>query len=66
MAEDFTFHCSVGWSIAVAAWVLITTFILFNVVKKTVGLRVSHEEEIAGLDIEEHNTQAYNDFVIRT
>ena len=35
-------------------WVIITSFILFKVVDKTVGLRVSRREEIEGLDTNEH------------
>ncbi|OPX45765.1 ammonia channel precursor [Ruminiclostridium hungatei] len=50
--------------LAVAAWVAGTMLILFTVIKKTVGLRVSREEEIAGLDIGEHGlTSSYADFM---
>lgn len=38
-------------------------FILFGIIKATVGLRVSEEEEIEGLDINEHGNVAYPDFV---
>jgi Amt family ammonium transporter len=49
---------------SVALWVTITMFILFTVLKKTVGLRVSAAEEIAGLDSEEHGlASAYADFM---
>lgn len=34
---------------AVAAWTLVTITIVFLIIKATVGLRVSEEEEIAGL-----------------
>ena len=37
--------------IATVAWVVVTMVIIFNVLKHTVGLRVSADEEIAGLDI---------------
>jgi len=47
---------------AVAAWTLVTTFILFKTIKATVGLRVHAEEEINGLDIEEHGIESYADF----
>jgi Amt family ammonium transporter len=50
--------------LAVAAWTLSTTFILFKTLKATVGLRVSKEDEILGLDHSEHATQAYADFVL--
>lgn len=48
--------------LAVMAWTLGTAFILFTVIKKTVGLRVEPEEEMAGLDIHEHGSEAYPDF----
>ena len=45
-------------------WVFPTAFILFKVIKATVGLRVSPEEEMEGLDIGEHGVEAYPDFQI--
>jgi Amt family ammonium transporter len=51
--------------IAVAfAWSFTACFILFKVIKATVGLRVSAEEEMDGLDMEEHGNMAYPDFQI--
>lgn len=47
-------------------WTTITAFILFAIIKLTVGLRVSEEEEIEGLDVTEHGTAAYGDFVIKS
>ncbi|UDE94985.1 ammonium transporter [Carnobacterium viridans] len=50
--------------IAVVAWVTITMFITFKLVDKTIGLRVTEEEEIAGMDISEHGLESsYGDFV---
>lgn len=40
--------------IATAAWVTVTMIIIFFAIKHTIGLRVSKEEEIAGLDSCEH------------
>lgn len=51
--------------LAVAAWTFLTTFILFKVVNSTMGLRVSKEEEEAGLDIEEHGIESYADFEMK-
>nr|WP_122012688.1 ammonium transporter [Maliibacterium massiliense] len=49
---------------SVAAWVVVTMLIIFTLIKKTIGLRVSEAEEIAGLDIEEHGlASAYADFM---
>ncbi|MDR0301729.1 MAG: adenylate cyclase, partial [Treponema sp.] len=51
--------------VSVIAWVAITMTIIFTVIKKTMGLRVSRAEEIAGLDITEHNiSSSYADFMI--
>lgn len=51
--------------IAVIAYVAITMTIVFKVIDKTIGLRVSKEEEIMGLDSQEHGIQSsYADFMI--
>ena len=48
---------------AVLVWTIITMTIAFFIIKKTVGLRVSEEEEIKGLDVTEHGLpSAYADF----
>lgn len=50
---------------AVAAWTAVTITIAFLIIKVTVGLRVSEEEEIVGLDSCEHGlTSAYAGFSI--
>ena len=46
-------------------WIVITTAVLFGVLKAMGKLRVSREEEIRGLDIKEHGMEAYADFVPR-
>ncbi len=43
----------------VIAWVGITSFILFGALKATLGLRVSEEEEVTGLDVAEHGSSGY-------
>lgn len=48
--------------LAVGAWTLATSFALFKILKGTVGLRVSAEEELAGLDVSEHAEEGYPDF----
>ncbi len=50
--------------VAVAAWVAVTMTIVFWAIKHTIGLRVSEEEEIRGLDIMEHGLpSSYADFM---
>ncbi len=48
--------------VAVLVWCLVTGFILFSAIKAVTGLRVTEEEEQAGLDYEEHGASAYPDF----
>ncbi len=50
---------------AVMAWTLGTAFVLFTIIKKTNGLRVDETEEIQGLDMHEHGSEAYADFTLR-
>ena len=45
-------------------WTFTTAFILFKVLAATVGLRVTAEEELEGLDLGEHGASAYPDFVV--
>jgi Amt family ammonium transporter len=45
--------------VAVAAFVLVTSVVLFAVIKATVGLRVSEQEEREGLDVHEHGSPGY-------
>lgn len=51
--------------VAVAAWTTVTMIIVFALIRATVGLRVSEEEEITGLDAVEHGLpSAYAGFSI--
>jgi len=45
-------------------WVFPTAFLLFKLIDVTIGLRVSPEEELEGLDFAEHGGNAYPDFEI--
>ena len=50
--------------VVVIAWVAVTMTIVFQIIKHTIGLRVSREEEIMGLDKPEHGlVSAYADFM---
>jgi len=46
--------------VAVAAWSMAAGFVLFRILKVTIGLRVSRRVEEEGLDIYEHGESAYN------
>ncbi|MBN2109751.1 MAG: ammonium transporter, partial [Methanosarcinaceae archaeon] len=45
-------------------WAFIISFIAFKIIDLVIGLRVSEEEEINGLDIREHGVLAYPEFII--
>lgn len=47
-------------------WAFGCGFVLFYIIKKTMGLRVSPEEEMEGLDAGEHGANAYPDFQMST
>ena len=52
--------------LCIAGWTIITMGIVFTVLKKTIGLRVTAQEEIEGLDSTEHGLESgYPDFVSR-
>ena len=51
--------------VTVAAWTAVTITIAFVIIKKTISLRVTEEEEIVGLDSMEHGlASAYSGFSI--
>lgn len=50
--------------VAAFIWSFCATFILFKIIDKTIGLRVSPQEEAEGLDITEHGGNAYPDFEV--
>lgn len=50
--------------LAVSIWGFASTYGLFSLLKVTVGIRVSVEDEIEGLDISEHGMTAYNDLEV--
>ena len=65
------FGAMAGWDqfavqlIGVGSYVaicIVSSFIIFFVLKKTIGIRVSEKEELEGLDGHEHGMSAYSDF----
>lgn len=49
--------------LCVGVFVFFSSAIVWFVIKKTIGLRVSLKEEIEGLDVNEHGNQAYPEFM---
>lgn len=48
--------------VSVMAYVAVCGVVLFTVLNKTIGLHVSEQEEIDGLDVHEHGMSAYANF----
>jgi Amt family ammonium transporter len=66
--EGLTVKIITTQAIGIAAafvWSFGCAFILFKVIKATVGLRVTEEEEVEGLDYGEHGSHAYADFLTK-
>ena len=62
---DFLISQLIG-VVSVAAWTIGCITIVFTIIKKTVGLRVSTEEELEGLDSCEHGlSSSYADFQVK-
>ena len=50
----------------IGAFTFVFALIVFGILKFTIGLRVSPEEELKGLDLGEHDQEAYSGFQIFT
>jgi len=48
--------------VAYGIFTIICSFVIFMIIKAVMGVRVSNEEEITGLDLAEHGMEAYPDF----
>lgn len=48
--------------VSIFAWVFITSLIVWMILKKTIGIRVSEQEEDEGVDIAECGLEAYPEF----
>ncbi|WP_242203031.1 ammonium transporter [Aestuariivivens insulae] len=59
---DHTLYAQFIGVLCYAAICLVSAFLIFFVMKKTVGIRVSEKEELEGLDAHEHGMDAYPDF----
>jgi len=57
---DGNFLTQLTGTVAVVAWTAIASFVILLILKLTLGLRVSDEEEIEGLDKSLHGESAYN------
>ncbi len=51
--------------VSVGVFVFVASYVVWNLLKMTMGVRVGIHEEIDGLDISEHGNNCYPDFVTR-
>ena len=57
---DGNFGTQLTGTVAVVAWSLIASFVILLILKLTLGLRVTEEQEVEGLDVSLHGESAYN------
>ena len=60
--EDASLLWQLYGIVAIFAWVFVTSLIVWFILKKTIGIRVSEEEEYEGVDIGECGLEAYPEF----
>ena len=62
--EDFSFVTQLIGVVAYGVGAFVPAMIIFLGFKYTVGVRVTREEELEGLDLAEHNMDAYPNFFV--
>jgi Amt family ammonium transporter len=57
---DFSMATQIQGALLVSVFAFVFAYVVFFVLKMTIGVRVSEEEEERGLDITEHGQEAYS------
>jgi Amt family ammonium transporter len=60
--SDATFMGQLIGTVATFAWMFIASFVVLYIIKKTMGLRPTKDQELEGLDVEECGMEAYPEF----
>ncbi len=60
---DATFGTQLLGAAVIFGWVFLTSFAVWAVLKATMGIRVTEEEEMAGMDLHDCGIDAYPEFV---
>lgn len=63
--SDATFGGQIIGALTIFVWVFASSFIVWSIIKAVMGLRVSEEEEINGVDMVDCGIEAYPEFVSR-
>ena len=61
--SDVSFSGQIIGALTIFGWVFCTSLIVFGIIKAVMGIRVSEEEEYAGVDLSECGMEAYPEFV---
>ncbi len=61
--DGTTFFGQFAGALTIFVWVFVVSFIVWMVIKMVMGIRVSEEEEYAGVDLSECGLEAYPEFV---
>ncbi|MEL6105817.1 MAG: ammonium transporter, partial [Planctomycetota bacterium] len=61
-SSDFSWFTQLKGSLSMGLFAFVFSAIVFGILKFTLGVRVSPEEEMMGLDISEHGMAAYSGF----
>ncbi len=56
---DHSFGAQLLGTAAISAWAFVFSLVVFGIIKATIGVRVSEEDEVIGLDVTEHGQPAY-------
>jgi Amt family ammonium transporter len=59
---DATFVAQLIGLVTIFAWVFVTSLIVWGIIKIVMGIRVSEEDEYAGVDLGECGVEAYPEF----
>jgi Amt family ammonium transporter len=60
---DASFGSQLLGAVTIFAWVFVASFIVWGILKSTMGIRVSEEEEMEGMDMHDCGVGAYPEFV---
>ena len=62
--EGCSFVTQLTGAVSVLVYAAVLAFLIFTVIRLTIGLRVSDQEQLDGLDMHEHGMTAYSGFRI--
>lgn len=63
---DANFAAQALGLVAIFGWTFVVSFVVWGIIKMTIGIRVSEEEEYEGVDISECGLEAYPEFSARS